>query len=111
MPTLRQSLGHGRSAYAGWLVPRGSTLTSTRPALSALYETLVHWFNQDWTTILRTPMIFGAEYATCIFAALTHQQEYTKHTRLRQTKSEYTKKDRIPLRQNLWQQGRSLQKP
>jgi hypothetical protein len=27
-------------------------------------ETLVHWFNQDWTAILGTPhpMIFEAEY-------------------------------------------------
>jgi hypothetical protein len=51
-----------------WLLPRGSTLTSTRPALSALYETLVHWSNQDGTAILRTPhpMIFEAEYGTCI---------------------------------------------
>jgi hypothetical protein len=66
-----------------------STFACTRPALSALYETLVHWFNPNWTAILRTPMIFEAEYGTCIFAVLTHQQEYTKSTGLRQTKSEH----------------------
>jgi hypothetical protein len=47
----------------GWFRAE-STLTSTRPALSALYQTLVHWFNQDGTAILPTPhpMIFEAEY-------------------------------------------------
>jgi hypothetical protein len=76
MPT-HQSLGHGRSAYAS-LAASTRIFTSTGPALSALYETLVHWFNQD---CLNTAPAF-------LMGVLTHQQEYTKNTGSRQTKSE-----------------------
>jgi hypothetical protein len=63
-------------------------------------ETLVHGFNQDWPEILGTPhpMIFEAEYGTCILSLLSHQQEYIESTGLRQTKGEHArKKGRIPL--------------
>jgi hypothetical protein len=98
-----------------WLLPRGSTFTSTRPALAALYDTLVHWFNQDWTAILRTPMIFEAEYGTVHFCRTDHQQEYTKRTGLGKQKAKTFRinqkktaafpcrlKGDSPLRQNLW---------
>lgn len=37
-------------------------------------ETLLHWFNQDWTVILQTPHQMIFEAATCILGVLTQKQ-------------------------------------
>jgi len=40
VPTIREDLRHGAPHKQVWLVPRGSIFTSSRPTLSALYESL-----------------------------------------------------------------------
>ena len=57
MPTLLKSLGTAAPHMQIWLVPRGSTFTSSRPAFAALYESLAkkEFHPASWTGPAKIP--------------------------------------------------------